>query len=319
MMPGCHFMVTSLVVLSAFSLASARPAELPASRGSLVIRPDETVSDVIVRGRQLEVLGRVDGSILVLGSDAIISGRVEGHAAVLGGSLIQEAKGVVGGDVIVIGGTYSRAPEAPSLSPEAQTIVIHEYGDYFREVFQHPWRRLFIPEMTPLYMGQRVLGLLFYFLISLVLIALVPVPLQRAMQILKHSYMSIGVIGLIGMLLAMLGLFLVIRHLPIELAATITLFALLLLFGAYMFGSLAVHLLVGRWVQEWLRRGSDRSNINALLYGMAVFALIFSLPVVGTLAALGLAILSFGVAVTLPLSRAMHPARAVGAGWWQRF
>jgi hypothetical protein len=279
----------------------------------LVIRPGETVSDIIVRGRRLEILGRVDGSILVLGNDAVIAGRVEGNATAIGGSIIQEASGLIGGDVIVVGGNYSRASEAPPLSPEAQTVVIREYGDYFREAFQHPWRRLFIPEVTPLYIGQRVLGLLFYFLISLLLIALVPTQLTRAIQVLKQSYLSVSLIGLTGVLLFILGLFLLIRSLPIELAATITLFVSLLLFGAYFFGSLAVHLLVGRWVQGRLRRGSDRSNINALLYGMAVFAVIFSLPVVGMLTALGLVILSFGITVILPLSRSTHQARAIGA------
>lgn len=305
--------LAAVALLIFLSPASVRSHESQILREPLVIRPGETVSDIIVRGRRLEILGRVDGSILVLGSDAVIAGRVEGNATAIGGSIMQEAGGFIGGDVIVVGGNYSRASEAPPLSPEAQTVVIREYGDYFREAFQHPWRRLFIPEVTPLYVGQRVLGLLFYFLISLLLIALVPTQLTRAIQVLKQSYVSVSLIGLTSVLLLMLGLFLLIRNLPIELAATITLFVSLLLFGAYFFGSLAVHLLVGRWVQGRLRRGSDRSNINALLYGMAVFAVVFSLPVVGMLTALGLAILSFGIAVTLPLSRSTHQARATGA------
>jgi hypothetical protein len=303
-----RFIVALLFLLISCLPVLAQPSAPRSSREPIVIRPGETVSDIVVRGRRLEVLGRVEGSVLVLGSDAVIEGYVKGGVTAIGGTIIQQHGGFIGGDVIVVGGDYQRAADAPSLNPNAQTIVIREYGEALRDTLQHPWRRTLIPQITPLYIGQRVLGLVFYFLIALLLIAIVPTQLTRAIQVLKRSYLSISLIGLIGILLFMVCMLLLIRTLPIEIAASITLFVSLILLGAYFFGSLAVHLLVGRWLQQRLRRGSDRSNVNALLYGMAVFAVLFSIPVIGVLAALGLAILSFGIAVTLPLTRTPHSA-----------
>ncbi|MBI3949740.1 MAG: hypothetical protein HY314_04725 [Acidobacteria bacterium] len=300
------FIFTFLVLLTSCLPVSAQTSDSQSSEESVVIRQGETVSDIIIRGRRLDVLGRVEGSILVLGSDAIIEGQVQGDATAIGGSIIQRNRGFIGGDVIVVGGDYRRTANALPLNPESQTVVIREYGEYFRDAFQHPWRRMFIPQVTPLYIGQRVLGLTFYFLIALLLIALIPNQLTRAIQMLKRSYLSISLIGLIGVLLILVCMLLLVRSLPIEVAASITLFVSLILIGTYFFGSLAVHLLLGRWLQQLLRRGSERSNINALLYGLGASAIIFSIPVIGMLTALGLAILSFGIAVTLPLTRSQH-------------
>jgi hypothetical protein len=278
-----------------------QPTGTDSSGDSVVIGKDETVSDIVVRGRSLDVLGQVNGSVLILGSDAVIEGRVERDATVLGGSLIQRNGGFIGGNVIVLGGSYTRTPDAAPLKPEAKTIVIREYGEYLRDTFQHPWRRMFIPQVNPLYVGQRILGFLFYFLIALLLIALVPAQLNRANQALKYNYLRVGLIGFSGLSLSLICLLLLVRTLPIEVAAPVTLFVSLIMLGGYFFGSLAVHLLVGRWIQQRLRQGKDHSHINALLYGMALFAVLFSIPVLGMVAALALAILSFGIAVIVPM------------------
>lgn len=292
----CSVALVSLLYCS-LPVCAQSPAAEP-----VIVRADETVSDIVVRGRPLHVVGQVNGSLLVLGSDAIIEGQVHGDATVIGGSIKQRNGGYIGGDVVVVGGDYIQTPEAKPLNPQAQKIVIREYGDYLRETFQRPWRRLFLPQLSPLYVGQRILGLLFYFLIALLLLAIMPTQLNRAIHALKHRASQIGVIGLLSTMLFVVGLFLLVRTLPIEVAASLTLFASLLLLGVYFFGSLATHLLVGRWVQQRFRHGRDRSNINALLYGMAAFAVIFSLPIIGMLTTLGLAIISFGLVSTLPFS-----------------
>ncbi len=293
-------LILVVAFLQSFSLTVRAQSSSPEP---LIVRPDETVSDIVVRGRELQVLGQVNGSILALGSNAIIEGRVQGDATAIGGSIIQRNGGFIGGDVIVVGGDYQQSPDALPLNSEAQKVVVPEYGEYFRETFQHPWRRLFLPEVTPLYIGQRVLGLLFYFLIALLLIALVPTQLNRAIEVLKQRYRNIVLIGLVGALLLLVGLILLVRSVPIEVAGSIMLFALLILLGTYFFGSLTIYLLVGRWLQKRLRRGSERSNINALLYALIAFAIVFSIPVIGMLTTLGLFVLSIGLALALPLTR----------------
>lgn len=296
----------SIVLVCLLSYSLPVYAQSPAVE-PVIVRADETVSDIVVRGRPLHVLGQVNGSLLVLGNDATIEGRVHGDATVIGGSITQRNGGYIGGDVIVVGGDYIQTPEARPLNPQAQKIVIREYGDYLRDAFQRPWRRLFLPQLSALYVVQRILGLLFYFLIALLLIAIMPTQLNRAIHVLKHRAVNIGVVGLLSAMLFVVGLFLLVRTLPIEVAASLTLFASLVLLGVYFFGSLAMHLLVGRWVQQRFRHGRDRSTINALLYGMGTFAIIFSLPIIGMLTTLGLAIVSFGLVTTLPFN-SLHRA-----------
>jgi hypothetical protein len=129
---------------------------------------------------------------------------------------------------------------------------------------------------------------------------------MRAIETLKTRYLSISLIGLVGLLLTGWLLMLLVQKLPIELSASILLFAIVIMLGVYLFGSLVIHLAVGRWLQQRLGWGSSRSNINALLYAMALFAIAFSIPVIGLLVWFGMAILSFGISLSAPFSSHRH-------------
>ncbi|RMG51201.1 MAG: hypothetical protein D6723_11040 [Acidobacteria bacterium] len=300
-------MRTRLVITALFLLlpigpssSAARSADPSIADGPRIIRPQETVSDVVVRGRRLEVLGRVEGSILVMGDDAIIEGRVDGDAIVLGGDLIQRRQGFIGGDVIVIGGRYQRAAEAPALHPSSKIIEIREYGQSLRESFRHPWRAILVPQITPAALGQRALGLLLYFLIALLMIALMPSPINRAIRMVRRHSGRLGLFGLLALSLLFIVLLVIVRFLPMALAVPMTLFVWLLWFGAYLLGSLAVHVVIGRWIQSRLVRSPTPSTIMALLYGMVVIAILSTLPIIGLMTLLVLVTLSLGVALRLP-------------------
>ncbi|GEM_PF-5026160 len=296
--PGITLSCALLLIGS--SAFAARSVDADVASAPRVIRPHETVSDVVVRGRRLDVLGRVEGSILVMGDDAIIEGRVDGDAIVLGGDLIQRRRGSIGGDVIVIGGQYQRAAEAPPLHPSSKIIEIREYGQSLRESFRHPWRAILAPQITPAALGQRALGLLLYFLIALLLIALMPSPINRAIQMLRRHSRRLGLFGLLALLLLFIVLLVIVRFLPMALAVPMTLFVWLISLGAYLLGSLAVHLVIGRWIQSKLERSPNPSTIMALLYGMVVIAILTALPIIGPVMLLLLVTLSLGVALRLP-------------------
>jgi hypothetical protein len=300
------FVLAILLIFA--SPAKAQTVEPKPSPKSLVIQPDEVAADVIVHGQDVIVLGRVTGVVLVLGGDATIAGRVEGDAAIIGGSLVQRDGGFIGGNVVVMGGRYEPGVGPSLRRPEATTVVIAEYGDDLRELFQRPWRSLLIPRLTAFYLGQRLLSLLFYFLLALLLLAIVPTQLMRAIDALKTRYLSISLIGLVGLLLTGWLMMLAVQKLPLVLATSILLFVIVIMLGMYLFGSLVVHLLVGRWVQHWLSRGRDRSNINALLYALALLAIVFSVPVIGILVWIGMAILSFGITLAFPFGFRQTPA-----------
>ncbi|MCV4732426.1 hypothetical protein OFB80_31535, partial [Escherichia coli] len=84
-------------------------------------------SDVFGLGRSVVVRGAVKHGVLVIGGDLIVEGRIEGDAATIGGSIRQEDGSYIGGDVIIVGGTYQATKGAMGREPGRTTIMYAGY------------------------------------------------------------------------------------------------------------------------------------------------------------------------------------------------
>jgi hypothetical protein len=81
-----------------------------------------TDSTVFGLGNSVRITGTVKQGAMSLGGDVIVEGVVEGDVATIGGSVIQLPGSSIGGDVIVLGGTY-RAPGAIPVARRSCTRV----------------------------------------------------------------------------------------------------------------------------------------------------------------------------------------------------
>ncbi|HVF56358.1 MAG TPA: polymer-forming cytoskeletal protein [Pyrinomonadaceae bacterium] len=254
-------------------------------------------SDVFGLGRSVRVRGSVRHGVIAFGGDVIVEGRVEGDVASIGGSVIQREGSYIGGDVMVLGGAYHHGKEAPGRNPLSKTIMFAGYEHELRQLARNP-ASLLTPELSLAYLGQRLLAVLFWFIISLALTAVTPGAVSRAASRLQLTSLRVALIGLLGAVVLGPGVAVALRMLPPAVGSLVLILALLLLVVAYLFGRVVINATTGRWLQRVLLAEERRSESVALLLGAGFWAVVLALPYVWPVVVAGLIIVSLGLSLT---------------------
>lgn len=251
---------------------------------------------VVGLGKSVRITGSAQEAVS-LGGDVIVEGVVDGDVAAVGGSVIQKAGGRIGGDVMVIGGSYRAEDPHPNRNPNAMTMMYAGYEQELRNMMNNP-TGIFSPRWTSTYLGTRLLVVLFWFLVSLGLTLVMPNTISRGVARLQLTSLRVATIGLIGLvvLLGVVPLCLWIMPQPVQ--VMVGLLALLLLLVSGVFGRVILYAATGRWLQRKYLPGGKNSEAVALLVGTSFWVLLTSLPYVWPFVAAFMLIISFGVALT---------------------
>ena len=280
-------------VLLLFCAANAQGA----SDEKMVVVEGTNEGTVFGVGNSIRIKGTVKQGAMSFGGDVIVEGTVEGDVAAIGGSVIQKAGSRIGGDVIVLGGSYHTDDTPANRRPEAMTMMYAGYQEELRDMMRNP-TGLFSPHWTPAYFGTRLLVVLFWFLVALGFTAAMPGTISRGVARLQLTSLRVAAIGLIGVVvlfgLVPLGLWI----LPEPIGVVLGLLALLLLVVAGLFGRVILYAATGRWLQRKYVPAGKNSEAVALLLGTSFWVLLTSLPYVWPFMATFILIISFGLALT---------------------
>ncbi|HEX2271018.1 MAG TPA: hypothetical protein VHH35_15845 [Pyrinomonadaceae bacterium] len=255
---------------------------------------DSTVFGI---GNSVRITGLVKQGAMSLGGDVIVEGEVEGDVATIGGDVIQLPGSRIGGDVIVVGGTYRAEGTGGDRNPAAVTIMYAGYQEELRDIMRNP-TGLFCPRWTPAYFGTRFLVVLFWFIVSLALTAVMPGTISRGVARLQLTSLRVAIIGLIGLVIVFFGVMLSLWIMPEPVRVLIGLLALLLFLVASVFGRVILYAATGRWLQRKYVPAGKNSEAVALLLGTGFWVLLTSLPYVWPFMAAFILIISFGLALT---------------------
>jgi hypothetical protein len=259
-------------------------------------------------GNSVRITGTAKEAIS-LGGDVIVEGTVEGDVATIGGSVIQKAGARIGGDVMVVGGTYRTEDAQANRDPKATTIMYAGYQQELGEMMRNP-TGLFSPHWSPSYLGIRLLVILFWFVVSLAFTAVMPGTISRGVARLQLTSLRVAVIGLIGMVVVFSGVMLCLGLIPEPISAVIGLLALSLWFVAGLFGRVILYAATGRWLQRKYFPIAKHSEAVALLLGTSFWVLLTSLPYVWPFMATFILIISFGLALTARYRVGWNPSQA---------
>ena len=266
------------------------------------------VTDTIAYGlgRTVKVTGTVKNGAIALGGDVIVQGTVEGDVAAIGGSVIQLQGSRIGGDVIVVGGTYRHDDTIPGRNSSSSTILYAGYEQELRNMIRNP-KGVVSPNWSTTYVGLRILAVLFWFVVSLVMTAVMPNTISRGIARLQLTIGRVAIIGVIGAAIIGAGIPFSLHYLPAPLNVLVGLVAFLLIMVAALFGRVVVYAATGRWLQRKFLPTRSNSETVALLLGTAFWITLASLPYVWPLVVSVLIVTSLGLALT---------AR-YGVGWKQ--
>ena len=268
----------------------------PMERAAVVIDGVKS-GDVVVFRKSVVVRGNVQQGVLSIGGDVTVEGRVEGDVASIGGNVIQRQGAYIGGDVMVLGGLYQREAGAEERNPRSSTIMYTGFDQALGEMLRDPQAAL-APKLSAGYVGQRLLAVLFWFIISLALTAITPGAVSRAAPRLQLTSLRVALIGFVSALILFFGVPVAVNLLPTFMGVLLGITAVLLLVASYLFGRVVIHAATGRWLERRLLSEGKRSETIALLVGAGFWTLLLSLPYVWPAVVGGLLITSLGLALT---------------------
>jgi hypothetical protein len=293
------------------AMAIAIYAQAPASTGADTTYVVEGVSDTMAYGlgRSVKVTGTVRDGAISLGGDVIVAGRVDGDVAAIGGSVIQLKGSSIGGDVFVVGGTYRHDDGVPNRSPGKSTILYAGYEQELRNLIRNP-TEIASPRWSKTYIGMRILAVLFWFVVSLLVTAVMPQTISRGVARLQLTMGRVAIIGVIGAAIIGAGIPFSLHYLPTPLNVLIGLIGLMLIIIAALFGRVVVYAATGRWLQRKFLPAGANSETMALLMGTAFWILLGSLPYIWPLVVSVLIVTSLGLALTARYGLGWKPAKA---------
>lgn len=235
--------------------------------------------------------------VLSFGGDVIVEGKIEEDVGTIGGSVIQKENGFIGGDVIILGGTYRHEAAAPLRNPGKDTVMYAGYEEELRSFTQNP-ARIFSPEISWSFLVLRLISVFFWFLISLALTTIAPGAVSRAVARFQLSTLKIFAIGAVGIFLTTFGVMISLSFLPNYVGAIVSLMALVVLLLAYVFGRVALQASTGKFLQKTFLPDKKHSETITLFIGAFFWTLILSFPFVWTLAWIALLVASLGLVLT---------------------
>lgn len=252
--------------------------------------------EVISYGKNVIVKQRAKG-VLVFGANAEIEGRVEGDVATVGGSVVQRKSAFIGGDVFIIGGRYMPESLEPLRVEGKETVMYAGYEEELRELTQNP-ASLLSPTFSLTFIAQRLLSVLFWFVVSIGFAAIAPGAVGRAVAKLRLSSMKIVGIGILIFVLTTIAMIASVSILPDVISAVVGIMVSTIFLLAYVFGRVAAHVAVGKILQRWFFGDRRQPEAIAILAGVVFWTAVLSVPFVWTLALVGLFSVGIGLVVT---------------------
>ncbi len=286
--------VAVFILLAFFALCAQSPNIATTDENTLII--EQPQGEIYSFGKNVIVRGNAKG-VLVFGGDAVIEGAVDGDVAAIGGSIIQKETASITGDVIIFGGAYRPESKTPLRSPEKETIVFAVFEEDFRNLAQNP-AQLFSPNFSLGFLAQRVLLLLFWFVISLVLTTIAPGAVSRAVARFQLSALKIFAFGSLGFVALVAAVMSSLSYLPNYVYTIVVLMAFTLLLLSFVFGRVALQVSVGKQIQKRFLPENKHSETLALLLGAFVWTVLLSIPYLWIFALIVLTAASLGLVLT---------------------
>ncbi|MEO5859115.1 MAG: hypothetical protein ABIR33_09225 [Pyrinomonadaceae bacterium] len=293
-----------MLVFSAFAFASASFTTSPDNE-DLEVNDSPEMSVIAVA--KTVIVKQSAKDVFVFGGDVVIEGKVSGDVGVIGGTITQKDGAFIGGDVIVVGGSYKPDGRQPLRTAGKETIVFGILEDELRDLGRNP-ESILSPSITPAFFAQRVLSALFWFVVTLGFATIAPGAVSRAIARTKLTPTKVAGFGLAGLIGALFLVSTASTALPEYLSVIVWLMVVGLLMLAYLFGRITLQLSIGKYLQKRLLPASRSNETIAILFGVVVWTVLLSLPYLWILAVLAVFAAGIGLVITARHNTSVRPS-----------
>jgi len=258
----------------------------------IVVAEGDVQDNVIALGGDVLVEGKVNEDVVAFGGSITVKGRVEGSVVGIGSDIYLESTAIIDGDVYSIGGALNKEP---GCVIEGDTVYFKTSEDISR-FLKEAFRGIFTISFIPFVLITKLLLFFIWFIIALVIVALLPRQISFASSQIRKSFWPVFGIGFLSIIIYV-GVVIFSTLLCFFLIGIPLLFFFVILgIAIQIFGRVILFYFLG----ESLIKAFGKSKISPLLtviFGLALVTLIRFIPIIGFLFSFCLSIIGWGVVI----------------------
>jgi hypothetical protein len=279
-------------------LSAAAP---PSAVRETVVASDQIRAKSIVSLKgDIKIEGKVEGSIILIGGKLVLNGVVTQDVICFASKIVVGPNTSVLGDLIALGGTVTEG---------AKTRV---KGDFLYFKFNlKKIENTIIPILSDskTITFLKTIKIIIWFIIALVVFALVPRKIYDAEKIFKVNLAKSGAVGILSIFLFIISFFIFVIMSFIYIGIPLLLLLLILYFVIYIFGRTVMLFYIGSRISTLLKL-KKISTALYLLLGIIFYAFLKFLPIVGPILLIIMNILEIGIGTSYLVRKRLKLAEA---------
>jgi len=287
-----------IVILSGLIFPQAAGAEVSFGE-EIVVKAGKTVNEAVSIGDDIHVYGTVRKEAVAVGGDVFVEsgGHVKGDAVAIGGDIFVRNNGNIDKNAVTLGGK-TRTDFGGAVHGELVTIfpdnIFFNFGD--AGLINNIFKLLIFGPVVGIFGIIGVIIALIFSLLKLVLFLAIAALVthffpKNVSNMAEFSQREFWKSFFLGFLVVMAVPFLIIALLITIIGIPVIPPFMVLLFIAYLFGSVGVALWLGRLIPN----SEHRSDMRNVLIGVLIIGLVRIIPAVGLLVKFAVFAVSFGV------------------------
>ncbi len=258
-----------------------------------VVAADEKVTDLVVVLGNAKLEGEVGGDMVVVFGNAEANGKVGGDCVTVFGSLKLGPQAQLGGDTIVVGGHIDKDAGAQLSAPPIE-VSFEKFLPQLDPLWKWIKRGLLLLRPLPPSSGLAWIFVGTFFLIYLVIVLLMPRPMETCVGILEKQAVVCFFVGLLALILSGPLVFILIAS---GVGLLIVPFVKLALSAAGLVGKAACLQYIGFGLGRRFNATTCLQPLPAFLLGAALVTVLYMVPILGFVLWGVLCPLGLGVAI----------------------
>lgn len=277
-------------LLSAISLI---PAVLLCSSNykiekNLTVPQNETYTNNIISfGGKIDIKGKIEHSLILLGGSLKLDGEVGEEIICISAKVEIGENAVVKGDVFLIGGELTKNPNAKLMG---------DFTSFRFDLKKIESTLLPFLEDARTFTFFKTIKIILWFIITLIVFAVVPRKINSAESLFKKHILKIGGVGLLSLFSFIFLLFVFIIMMFILIGIPLLFVLLLSYFFTFIFGRTVIFYYIGNKIASVLKLKHVIPSLF-ILFGVIFYGLLNFLPVVGPVILLIINVFEIGIGV----------------------